>query len=75
MSPRGFSDWKISPFTNRILFEMDRRFIIAVICLLAVTLSGCISPNPSSEIMVDTNAKRKQEVRGEPQNVVPADSQ
>jgi hypothetical protein len=54
---------------------MDRRFRIAVICLLALTLSGCIYPNPSSEIMVDTNAKKKQELRGEPQNVVPADSQ
>ena len=54
---------------------MDRKFRIAVICLLAVALSGCISSNPSSEVMVDTNTKTKQEVRGEPQNVVPADSQ
>jgi len=54
---------------------MNRRFRIAVICLLALTLSGCISPKPGSEIMVDTNAKKKQELRGEPQNVVPADSQ
>jgi hypothetical protein len=54
---------------------MDRRFKIAVICLSAAFLSGCISPNPNSEVMVDTNTKTKQELRGEPQNVVPADSQ
>jgi len=54
---------------------MDRRYKIAAICLLAATFSGCISPNPSSEVMVDTKTKTKQELRGEPQNVVPADSQ
>ena len=55
----------------RYCFAMDRRFKIAVICLLAVTLSGCISSNPSSEVMVDTNAKTKQALPGEPPNVVP----
>jgi len=50
---------------------MNRRFKIAVVCLLAVTLSGCVSSNPSSEVMVDTNAKTKQALPGEPQNVVP----
>jgi hypothetical protein len=50
---------------------MDRKFKIAVICLLAVALSGCISSNPSSEVMVDTNAKRKQALPGEAQNVGP----
>ena len=50
---------------------MDRKFKIAVICLLAVVLSGCVSSNPSSEVMVDTNAKRKQVLPGEAQNVGP----
>ena len=50
---------------------MDRKFKIAVICLLAVALSGCISSNPSSEVMVDTNAKTKKALPGEPQNVAP----
>jgi hypothetical protein len=50
---------------------MDRKFKIAVICLLAVALSGCMSSNPSSEVMVDTNAKRKQALPGEPQDVGP----
>jgi len=50
---------------------MDRKFKIAVICLLAVALSGCISSNPSSEVMVDTNAKTKHALPGEPQNVIP----
>src|SRR5205814_4375645 len=55
----------------RYCFAMDRKFKIAVICLLAVALSGCISSNPSSEVMVDTNAKRKQALPGEAQNVGP----
>jgi len=50
---------------------MDRKFKIAVICLLAVALSGCISSNPSAEVMVDTNAKRKQALPGEAQDVGP----
>ena len=55
----------------RYCFAMDRRFKIAVICLLAVTFSGCISSNPSAEVMVDTNAKTKRALPGEPQNVAP----
>ena len=54
---------------------MDRRFKIAAFGLLAVTLSGCISSNPSSEVMVDTNAKTKQALPGTPPNAVPADDQ
>jgi len=54
---------------------MDRRLKIGVICLLAVILSGCISSNPSSEVMVDTNAKTKKALPGAPPNVVPADNQ
>jgi hypothetical protein len=54
---------------------MDRRFKIAVSCLLAVVLSGCISSNPSSEVMVDTNAKTKKALPGAPPNLVPADDQ
>jgi hypothetical protein len=68
-------DWKILQFATKWCLDMNRRFKIAVTCLLAAILSGCISPNPSSEVMVDTNTKTKQDVRGAPQNVVPADSQ
>ncbi|PYK71241.1 MAG: hypothetical protein DME44_08560 [Verrucomicrobia bacterium] len=75
MNYHVFRDWKILQFATKFCFEMDRRYKIAAICLLAATFSGCISPNPSSEVMVDTNTKAKQELRGEPQNVVPADSQ
>jgi hypothetical protein len=75
MNHHVFRDWKILQFATKCCFEMNPRFKIAVIFLLAATFSGCISPNPSSEVMVDTNRKTKQEVRGEPQNVVPADSQ
>jgi hypothetical protein len=75
MNHHVFGDWKILQFATKCCFEMDRRFKIAVTCLLAATFSGCISPNPSSEVMVDTNTKTKQQVRPEPQYVVPADSQ
>ncbi|HEY1893183.1 MAG TPA: hypothetical protein VGG52_01425 [Chthoniobacterales bacterium] len=50
---------------------MDRKFKIAVICVLAVALSGCISSNPSSEVMVDTNVKKKQALPGEAPDVGP----
>jgi PBP1b-binding outer membrane lipoprotein LpoB len=54
---------------------MDRRLKIGVICSLAVILSGCIPSNPTSEVMVDTNAKTKKALPGAPPNVVPADDQ
>jgi len=75
MNHHLFRDWKILQLATKCCFEMDRRFTIAVTCLLAATLSGCISPNPSSEVMVDTNAKKKQELRPEPQYAVPSDGQ
>ena len=49
---------------------MIRLFKIAALCLLAGPLSGCIS-SPTSEVMVDTNAKTKKALPGEPENVVP----
>src|SRR5437763_5951633 len=55
----------------RYCFAMARRFKIAVICLLAVTFSGCISSNPRAEVMVDTNAKTNRALPGERQNVGP----
>jgi hypothetical protein len=54
---------------------MDLRLKIGVSCLLAVILSGCVSSNPSSEVMVDTNAKTKKVLPGAPPNLVPADDQ
>jgi hypothetical protein len=54
---------------------MDRRLKIAALGLFAVTLSGCLSTNPSSEVMVDTNAKTKQALPGERPYAVPAESQ
>jgi hypothetical protein len=49
---------------------MIRLFKIGALCLLAGPLSGCIS-SPTSEVMVDTNAKTKKALSGEPENVVP----
>jgi len=49
---------------------MCRTIKIAALCLLAGPLSGCIS-SPTSEVMVDTNAKTKKALPGEPENVVP----
>jgi hypothetical protein len=50
---------------------MCRSFKIAALCLLVGPLSGCIS-SPTSEVMVDTNAKTKKALPGEPENVLPA---
>ena len=71
MNPHASRTGKFLSSQIRYCFAMDRKFKIALICLLAVALSGCISSNPSSEVMVDTNAKKKQAMPGEAQNVVP----
>ena len=71
MNPHAFRTGKFLSSQIRYCFAMDRKFKIAVICLLAVAFSGCISSNPSSEVMVDTNAKRKQALPGEAQDVGP----
>jgi hypothetical protein len=49
---------------------MCRTIKIVALCLLAGPLSGCIS-SPTSEVMVDTNAKTKKTLTGEPENVLP----
>lgn len=59
-------------FADNVGFKMYRSLRIAAVGLLALSLFGCISSNPSSEVMVDTNAKTKQAMPGQPQNVVPA---
>jgi hypothetical protein len=45
---------------------MTRLLKIAALVLWVFTLDGCISSNPSSEVMVDTNAKTRQAMPGQP---------
>ena len=59
-------------FADNVGFKMYRNLRIAAVGLSALSLFGCISSNPSSEVMVDTNAKTRQAMPGQPQNVVPA---
>ena len=63
-------DWKFFRSQISCRLKMSRITKIAALCLLVGYLSGCIS-SPTSEVMVDTNAKTKKRLPGEPENVLP----